>query len=316
METATRRGVRPETVLLIIALLCAVLLAVMVVLCLPYFGQEAQPSQLASQPTEPSQAETTGEPAQEPTEAPPHVIVEPPFPGYAEGGDFRRRIPDRNPYGPNDFQFDENNYLYCTSGKSVSGIDVSAYQGDIDWKKVKASGIEFAIIRVAFRGYESGKLVEDSYARQNLVNARAAGLEVGVYIFSQAVSVEEAAEEAEFLLDIIKDYEITMPVVFDWEQVGVDTARTEDMDRWTLTDCSLEFCRIVEEAGYTPMVYFNRSQAKYLTDLSQLRQYDFWLAAYTDRMEYGYKLRMWQYTNKGRVDGIEGDVDINVWFEY
>ncbi len=312
METATRHGTRPETVLLVIALFCALLLGATVMLCMPYFEQTDP------QPSDPALGEEATEPSQtEPEETQPPVIkVEPIVPEFVEGGAPKLSRPQENPYGPSDFQYDENNYLFCTAGASITGIDVSAYQKEIDWEKVKASGVEFAIIRVGFRGYESGKLVEDSYARINLQNARAAGLDVGVYIFSQAISVEEAAEEAEFLLNIIRDYDITMPVVYDWEQVGVDTARTEKMDIRTLTDCTLEFCRIIEEAGYTPMVYFNRHQAKYLTHLPEVKQYDFWLAAYTDRMRWDHKIKMWQYTDSGKVDGIEGNVDMNVWFLY
>lgn len=309
MKTAVRRGVRLEVVLLIIALLCAAGLMAMVIRCLPYLNTAALPDEAGSpeisQSDPPvsagiSEPETQTESEPESTES-----MEPTLPP-----------PEENPYGRNDFQYNSDNFLSCLSGMSVNGIDVSSYQEEIDWEKVKADGIDFAIIRVALRGYESGKLVEDPYARINLENARNAGLEVGVYIFSQAVNVDEALEEAAFLLDIIKDYEITMPVVFDWEQVGVETARTENMDPETLTTATLAFCQTVEEAGYTPMVYFNRYQAKHLMDLSRLTDYDFWLAAYTDRMTYGYKVRMWQYTDRGQVDGIEGGVDINVWLEY
>ena len=304
METATPRPVRPVTVLAVIALFAAVLLIVMVVLCWPYFGQETLPEETAAQTTAaPTTEETTVETTTAPTEPETTVETEPTLPP-----------PEENPYGPNDFQYNRDNYLSCTAGESINGIDVSSYQGEIDWEAVKASGIDFAIIRGAMRGYESGKLVEDTFARANLEGAIAAGLEVGVYIFSQATSPEEAAEEAAFLLDIIKDYEITMPVVYDWEQVHVDTARTAEVDAETLTACALEFCRIVEEAEYTPMVYFNRYQALHLMDLAQLKQYDFWLAAYTDRMNYPYKVKMWQYTDSGKVDGIQGPVDVNVWF--
>lgn len=309
MKTAVRRGVRLEVVLLIIALLCAAGLMAMVIRCLPYLNPAALPDETGSpevSQSEPPVSTGISEPeSQTESEPEPTESMEPKLPP-----------PEENPYGRNDFQYNSDNFLSCLSGMSVNGIDVSSYQEEIDWEKVKADGIDFAIIRVALRGYESGKLVEDPYARINLENARNAGLEVGVYIFSQAVNVEEALEEAEFLLDIIKDYEITMPVVFDWEQVGVETARTENMDPETLTTATLEFCRMVEEAGYTPMVYFNRYQAKHLMDLSRLTDYDFWLAAYTDRMTYGYKVRMWQYTDRGRVDGIEGGVDVNVWLEY
>lgn len=218
-----------------------------------------------------------------------------------------------NPYGIFDFQYD-GRYLKLLEGDSVTGIDVSAYQGQIDWEQVKASGVEFAMIRVGFRGYgEAGTIREDEYARANLEGAAAAGLDVGVYFFSQAVSVEEALEEAEFVLEILDGMELAMPVVYDWEYVN-ETARTANVDRRTLTDCSLAFLQRVEEAGYWPMLYFNTRQALYMLNLRELNQYDFWLALYSHRMTFPYKIKMWQYTCTGSVPGIEGNCDINIFF--
>ncbi len=219
-------------------------------------------------------------------------------------------MPEKNPHGRNDFQF-QGRYLSCLRCDSIPGIDVSAYQGDINWNQVAASGIKFAIIRVGFRGYGTGKIVEDAYARENLRDANLAGLRVGAYFFSQALNEQEVEEEVEFLLDIIQDYEITMPVVFDWEYIS-DEARTANMDPRTLTDLNLYFCQLMEEAGYQPMVYFNPTQAKRLMYLYELEDYPFWLAYYTSRMNYPYRFELWQYTSTGRVPGIAGDVDINV----
>ena len=307
METAAPRRTGLEKLLIVTALLSAALLAGMVIACLPYFGDEPEiqaayheETQTTGETTEETTQETTEETEPETTEE-----TEPTLPP-----------PEANPYGPNDFQYNERNYLTCTAGEYMNGIDVSSYQGNVDWQKVKDAGVEFAMIRVGLRGYGTGKIVEDPNARANLDGATAAGVKIGVYIFSQALNPEEAAEEAAFLLDIIKDYDITMPVVYDWEQVGVEDARTANMDAEALTASTLEFCRIIEEAGYQPMVYFNRHQAKYLLDLSQLTDYPFWLAAYTDRMRYAYKVQMWQYTDSGRVPGIEGSVDMNIWFVY
>lgn len=218
--------------------------------------------------------------------------------------------PEANPYGRNDFQF-EGRYLRSLRCDSIPGIDVSAYQGDINWNQVAVSGIKFAIIRVGYRGYGTGKIVEDTYARENLRDANIAGLKVGAYFFSQALNEQEVEEEVAFLLDILKDYEITMPVVFDWEYIS-DTARTANMDPRTLTDLNLYFCELMEEAGYQPMIYFNPTQAKRLMYLYELEDYPFWLANYTYRMSYPYRFEMWQYTSTGRVPGINGDVDINV----
>ena len=149
----------------------------------------------------------------------------------------------------------------------------------------------------------------------NLEGALDAGLEVGVYFFSQALTPEEAEEEAYYLLELIEGYDITMPVVYDWEHVSAEDARTADMrDRKTLTTCSKVFLETVEAAGYWPMLYFNRNQGRKLLDLGALDQYDFWLAAYTPRMTYPYKVKMWQYTNEGTVPGVTGPCDINVFF--
>lgn len=285
---------RKTTLLLITAVLVlAAVLGVLVVCCLPYWGDAAEPTvPVTDAPTDP--------PTDPPTEAP--TEPEPTLPP-----------PEENPYGPLDFQF-KGFYLKLIEGDSVTGIDVSSHQKEVDWVQVKESGVDFAIIRIGYRGYESGKIAEDPYAKANLEGAAAAGLDIGVYFFSQALTPEEAEEEAYWVLDYIKDYELSMPVVYDWEKVSDADARTNNMDKRTLTDCSKTFLETIEAAGYWPMLYFNRNQAKYLLYLSELKEYDFWLAAYTDRMTYPYKVRMWQYTNTGRVPGIEGDCDINIFF--
>ena len=221
--------------------------------------------------------------------------------------------PEKNPYGKLDFQY-EGRYLGCIKAETIPGIDVSYYQGKIDWNKVKSSGIEFAMIRLGYRGYgEEGKLMEDKLFTQNISGALAAGLKVGIYFFSQAITVEEAEEEADFVLERIKSYDLTMPVVFDWEYIS-EEARTAKMDRRTLTDCYLAFCGKIEEAGFTPMAYFNTFQSRSLMNLTELEDYPFWLALYSDRMTFPYRIEMWQYTDSGQVPGIEGKVDINLFF--
>lgn len=278
-------------ILAITALVLAAVTVLLTVLCIPYFGEtEDDPALLATDPYEPP-----------PTRLPPET--EPTLPP-----------PDPNLYGPLDFQYDRNNYLKLIEGESITGIDVSRYQYDIDFAAVKESGVEFVIIRLGYRGYDSGRIVYDRYAKQNLDNAIEAGLDVGVYFFSQAITPEEAEEEAYFVLDVIEGYDITMPVVYDWESVSDPNARTANMDRETLTKCCKAFLETVEAAGKWPMLYLNRRQAKYHMDIAALKEYDFWLAAYTDRLDFPYKIKMWQYTNTGRVPGIEGDVDINVFF--
>lgn len=296
MEPEIHSRNRLTLVLACTAVVLAIIAAITAVLCLPYYKLGP-----ASRATEPPTMAPTEAPTQPPTEPP--TEPEPTSPP-----------PESNPYGHLDFQF-QGRYLKLIEGESITGIDVSSHQKQIDWAQVKASGVDFAMIRVGYRGYEKGTLNMDQFAKANLEGAAAAGLDVGVYFFSQALTPEEAEEEAYFLLDAIRDYEITMPVVYDWEHVSSEDARTADMrDRQILTDCSRVFLETVEAAGYWPMLYFNRNQGKKLLDLGALDEYDFWLAAYTPRMTYPYKIKMWQYTNEGIVPGVTGPCDINVFF--
>ena len=294
-----RRYIRPEVIMAIIALLCALLLAAVIFVSMPYFGADEDPDALP-QRHEPQRA----------TEARVETFLEPTVP---ETGPENPTIPpDPNPYDRYDFQYNRNNYLLLQNVHSSAGVDVSAYQGNIDWEKVKASGIEFAIVRLGYRGYGSGKLVKDDYAVKNLEGARKAGLKVGAYFFSQALSVKEVDQEIAFMMDVLDGFLPDMYMVLDWEIPTAD-ARTASMDARTLTDIQLHFCRTVSEKGYSPLVYFNWHQSENLYYLSELEDYPFWLALYQDRMTYPWKVEMWQYTSSGRVPGIAGDVDINVY---
>ena len=297
-----RVHLRPELIMAIIAGLAAVLLVAVVILCMPYFSTDEDPESL---PQRHENIRAT-EPVQE-------IILEPTVP---ETEPEKPTIPpDPNPYGRNDFQYNRQNYLTVLNVESWPGVDVSAYQGDIDWEAVARSGIEFAIIRLGYRGYESGKLVEDEYARKNLEEAKNAGLKVGAYFFSQALTFDEVDEEINFMLDILGEHYLAMPLVLDWE-IPTSTARSARMDARTLTDLQLYFCQKVSDIGYQPMIYFNWHQSEHLYYLSELEDYPFWLALYQDRMTYPWKVEMWQYTSSGRVPGIAGDVDINVYMPY
>ena len=222
--------------------------------------------------------------------------------------------PEANPIGLGDFYMD-GNYLSCLTTPSVLGIDVSVWQKSIDWPKVKEAGIEFAMIRAGWRGSEQGVLAEDTYAQDNYQGATAAGIKVGAYFFSQAISVEEAEEEARYLLDIIKDWNVEMPIVFDWEYID-ETSRTAKVDARTLTDCTKAFCDIIANAGYQPMVYFNANHSYDRIYIRELTEYPFWLARYDTVLDYPYKVDMWQYTETGSVPGISGNVDINLFFPW
>ena len=297
---------RPEAIMGIIAAFAAVLLAVMLALCLPYMNPSEDPEALAgrhdpvraTQNMEQSPMETFLEPTVSETEPENPTIP-----------------PDPNPYGRYDFQYNRHNYLLLQNVESYAGVDVSAYQGKIDWEQVKRSGIDFAIIRLGYRGYGSGKLVEDDYARDNLRGALDAGLRVGAYFFSQALNIKETDQEIEFMLEILGENYLDMPIVLDWE-IPTGDARTARMDARTLTDIQLHFCKVMEEKGYQPMIYFNWHQSEHLYYLSEPEDYPFWLALYQDRMTYPWKVEMWQYTSSGKVPGIAGAVDINVYMPY
>lgn len=197
--------------------------------------------------------------------------------------------------------------------QALTGVDVSTYNGDIDWEAVKADGISFAMVRLGFRGYgESGKLALDDTFQQNIQGATAAGLDVGVYFFSQALTVEEAQEEAEYVLEALKNYSITYPVVFDLEHVDYDTARTDDLSVETATQVTQAFCQRIAQAGYQPMVYGNVQWLMDRIDLTQLTQYPVWLAQYQSTPTFPYQFSMWQYNHQGTVAGINGNVDLNL----
>lgn len=243
------------------------------------------------------------EPTPPPTEAP---TEEPTDPGFVYPV---LNLPE-NPYTEADFDY-EDRFLTCTAGPCLLGVDVSSWQYDIAWPLVKAAGIDFAMIRLAWRGSTEGGMDEDSYARINYQGAKDAGLKVGGYFFSQAITPEEAIEEAEFILKMAEDMEFDMPIVFDWEQTG---GRTADMDPRTLTDCTKAFCQTIEEGGLEAMVYFNVYFACNELYLEELTDYQFWLAMYNSKMDFPYKIDMWQHTDHGSVPGIKGPVDLNIYF--
>ena len=299
-EASRFRPLGPEGILAIIAGAAALILLAVVLLSRPYFSKDEDPELLLHQMQAQHQATAPQEDLFPETTDPEAEPENPTIP------------PERNPYDQYDFQYDRHNYLRLQNLPSMAGIDVSAFQGKIDWKKVKDSGIEFAIIRLGYRGYESGKLVEDEYAKANLKGAREAGLKVGAYFFSQALNIRETDEEIRYMLKILGNAELDMPIVLDWE-IPASNARTRNMDAQTLTDIQRHFCGQMRDKGYQPMIYFNWYQSEHLYSLHDLEEYPFWLALYQDRMTYPWKVEMWQYSDKGRVPGIQGNVDLNVY---
>ena len=198
--------------------------------------------------------------------------------------------------------------------KSITGIDVSEYQGEIDWEAVKDDGIEFVMIRLGYRGSESGTLALDAYFKENLRGAKAAGLDVGVYFFSQAITPKEAMEEARFVLKHIRGKGVRYPVAFDMEPID-GTERADDLKKEEKTAIADAFCQVIERNGYTPLVYGNPKWFRKHIDLSYLSDYDRWLAHYADKTNYKNAFVMWQYSDNGSVDGIYGPVDMNLYFQ-
>ncbi|MDE5872324.1 MAG: glycoside hydrolase family 25 protein, partial [Lachnospiraceae bacterium] len=175
--------------------------------------------------------------------------------------------------------------------------------------------VRVVMIRVGYRGYGSGKLVEDAKFREYVEAALSENLRVGVYFYTQGINMEEGIEEARFVLDIIKDYNITCPVAIDTEALYVDDARTNELDNTARTDVVVGFCDTVKEAGYTPMIYTNRNWLVQMLDVTRLGGYKIWYAHYTNQPDLPYEYVGWQYTDSGTLNGVSGSVDLNVWFE-
>lgn len=239
---------------------------------------------------------------------------------YLGGGEYR--IPIIASLPKHDYKWEnvitpKNGLKYYTVNNkkaSYAGVDVSSHQKDIDWAKVKAAGVDFAMIRVGFRGYGSGALVLDDYFEKNIQGALDAGIKVGVYFFSQAINEQEAEEEAALVLEQIKNYKITYPVVYDAEDISNDTARTDGLPGAQITSNCIAFCEKIKAGGYTPMIYANKRWFLTRLDLTRLTDYDLWHAAYVDAPDTPYLFTMWQYTSTGKVDGIDGNVDLNISF--
>ena len=215
-----------------------------------------------------------------------------------------------------DVQFLNDNYMIHNV------IDVSKYQKEIDWVKVKQSGIDYAFIRAGYRGYEYGTLEADMYLEQNLKGALAAGIEVGVYFFSQAITENEALEEAKYVLDLIDGYKISLPIAIDFEYAydkqGGQTGRLYDADLSVeeATQICKKFCAAVEDKGYVAMVYANKSMLEKDLDASEIaEEYKIWLAHYISDTDYAGDYEFWQYTSNGVIDGIETNVDMSFWYK-
>ena len=211
----------------------------------------------------------------------------------------------------NDSDNTEINKQHTTDATQRFGIDVSKWQGDVDWDKVKAAGVEFVIIRAGYRGSKTGALVEDPNFLKNIRGASKADLKVGVYFFTQAVNEVEAVEEASMVLALCEGYDLEYPVIIDSEGAGGE-GRADSLDAETRTKVCAAFCETIKNAGYEAGVYASRSWFNANLDVKELDKYRIWLAEYRSTPLYSGYYDMWQYTSKGQIDGIEGNVDLNI----
>jgi len=228
-----------------------------------------------------------------------------------------KKVTGTQTIGGRDYSFNSEGVLVDSSTRML-GVDVSTWQNYIDWNKVKASGIDFVMIRAGFRGYGSGLLVEDDLFYTNLKNAKAAGLRVGVYFFSQAINEVEGVEEASMVVSLIRKYGISLdyPIAFDSEYSGAagNNGRADRLSRSERTAVAVAFCETVRNAGYSAMVYASKSWFETNLSTSAFSNYYIWLAHYTSGgapSSYSGRYEMWQYTSQGSVNGIAGNVDMN-----
>lgn len=224
-----------------------------------------------------------------------------------------------NTYDVNNLQKNDNGYYtYTVDGKVTSevGVDLAEYQGEVDFAKVKESGVDYVILRIGGRYYsDEGKLYEDGMFDTYYEAAKAAGLKVGAYFFSQANTVEEAAEEAKFVAQKLDGRKLDYPVAFDWEVIEDDEARTDGLSGDLITAMAEKFCDTIEDEGYRSIVYASTSLMLQSYDFETMKDYDFWLADYREFPNMYYDFAMWQYATDGTVDGVEGAVDLNICFQ-
>ena len=192
------------------------------------------------------------------------------------------------------------------------GIDVSSWQGDIDWDKVRESGIEFVIVRAGYRGSVTGAIVKDKYFDANVSGAQSAGLQVGVYFVTQAINEAEAVEEASAVMEMCSPYKLELPIYLDVE--GSGGGRGDQIDTETRTSVCEAFCRTLENAGQQGGVYACRNWLTNNIDASRLGRFNVWLAEYRSAPLYNGYYSMWQYTSKGHIDGINGNVDFDIMY--
>lgn len=236
--------------------------------------------------------------------------------GTKEWVDINEDIP-KNKYDFSKLTYQKPLMNYYEDGKLVSkcGVDISANQGDVDFGKLKSAGCDFVMLKVGARGYSSGNIVSDENFQDNIKAAKKAGLDIGVYFCSQAVSKSEAREEADEVLDAISGHSVKYPVVFVMENVDEDMARIEALDMTDRTQVAKAFMDRVEDAGYKPMLYGDKEWLLTMVDMEELQDYDVWYAQDSDEPEYPYEFGMWQYDSDASIKGITGDAAMIMSFQ-
>lgn len=212
-----------------------------------------------------------------------------------------------------DEDMDDTEYteIFDSNDMIQMGIDVSKWNGEIDWDTVKAEGIDYAIIRCGYRGSSTGALVEDPYFASNLANAKRAGVKVGIYFFTQAVNAVEAVEEASMSLALLNGVNLEYPIFIDTEGVG-GNGRADNLDVATRTEVCNAFCQTIQNAGYTPGIYASRNWYYHNLTMDALNDYYIWLAEYRETPLYDGHYEMWQYSSNGHVQGINTRVDLDI----
>ncbi|MBB5183166.1 glycoside hydrolase family 25 protein [Catenisphaera adipataccumulans] len=224
---------------------------------------------------------------------------------------------DVNAYSYQKKKFKNKNGFKIYTGSDYTyynGIDVSSHQGDIDWDQVKDSGVDFVMIRCGFSSLDTGKVHTDENFKKNIKAAKKAGLRVGVYYFSSAKTKKEVTKEANYVLNLIKDYDLEFPVAYDMEYYN-GASRADSLSKNKKTQLALTFCEKIEDAGYTPLIYGNDTWFTDHVKLSKVKKYALWYASYSQKPNMTHYFAMWQYSNTGSLPGIDGDVDMNIYLE-
>ena len=224
----------------------------------------------------------------------------------------------QSPYNWSNLNTSGQFYSYTSKNGEAAkvGIDVSHHNGTIDWQKVANDNIDFAYVRIGYRGYTEGNIQLDSTAFHNILGAKTNGIPVGLYVFSQSITTDEAVEEADFVCDFADLFQLdkSYPVAFDMEENQVENERIDELSTDERTSIALAFCEEVEKRGYTPVIYGNNMWLNGKFDLATISKYQLWLADYNATPSATYMFKFWQYTHTGSVDGIDGDVDIDLMF--